>query len=259
MDVNRMCWNELSDPNSPYEVAAILLSDQFVFNYWVAAKKNNIFIQRWHEVMLHIYEGQTNCEGLSGHPLLSYVGSDIKIDPQALAFRFDWKVGLPVLIDYLIQVAAWNRVAILEDTETGFSGPEYWTNRVLLLDFATETGQPLLLTGTLGGGQRLLDLLSLRVDDDEDSPDYELAKKVVWTTLADSSFYKIPHTTALTHQRQLGTLLSEKRNAKKDCEPGTFAELLRYGAVNFKQKRRGPNICKVTKPAFTLRRGLLEP
>lgn len=67
-----------------------------------------------------------------------------------LAF-LDWKVGLRELMDYASQIAAWHRVASLEDVGDGFSGVDYWTNNMLLLDFF-ETCKPMRFLGHRGEG-----------------------------------------------------------------------------------------------------------
>lgn len=45
--LDRICWNELEDPNSPYEVAVPIMYGQTIANHFVAARKENPFIQRW--------------------------------------------------------------------------------------------------------------------------------------------------------------------------------------------------------------------
>jgi hypothetical protein len=48
---------------------------------------------------------------------------------------------------------------------------------------------------------------------------------------------KITHGKNLTKTPAWGLIWDEKGNESKDIEPGTFAELLRYGAVRFEQTR----------------------
>jgi hypothetical protein len=46
-DMNRICWNKLSDPSSPFQVAAPHMYDQAVLNHFIAARKGSPFIKRW--------------------------------------------------------------------------------------------------------------------------------------------------------------------------------------------------------------------
>lgn len=45
--LDRVCWDILADPTSPYEVAIPLIYDQVTANHFVAARKGNPFIKRW--------------------------------------------------------------------------------------------------------------------------------------------------------------------------------------------------------------------
>jgi mannosyltransferase OCH1-like enzyme len=46
-DMDRICWNTLSDPTSPLQVAAPHLYDQAIVNSFIAARKGSPFIKRW--------------------------------------------------------------------------------------------------------------------------------------------------------------------------------------------------------------------
>lgn len=46
-DLDRVCWSKLTEPGSPYSIAAPHLSGQRVANYFVAARKGDPFIKRW--------------------------------------------------------------------------------------------------------------------------------------------------------------------------------------------------------------------
>lgn len=47
-DLDRICWNQLADPNSPYEVATPLMFALHMANHFVASRKGNEFIKRWY-------------------------------------------------------------------------------------------------------------------------------------------------------------------------------------------------------------------
>ena len=46
-NIDRICWDLLADPDSPYEVAVPVLYGQTIANHFVAARKNNVFIEKW--------------------------------------------------------------------------------------------------------------------------------------------------------------------------------------------------------------------
>ena len=56
----------------------------------------------------------------------------------------------------------------------------------------------------------------------------------------------------------LDILLDMEESKGRDIAPGTFAELLRYGDLNFEQERNEINYVKAQKPEHTIKRGLLE-
>ncbi|KAK4244487.1 capsule polysaccharide biosynthesis [Corynascus novoguineensis] len=280
MHIDRICWDSICDPDSPYEVATVIRGDQWIFNYFIAARKNNPFIRRLNDLVLHLWKGRTNHKGVTQNDLFSYQEQQQQQQqkPSGGLALFDWKVSMQELLDYAMQMAAWNRVALLEDAGDGFSGAEYWTRHMLLLDFAPETGMPMKLLGAAkNGGARMLELLSMErrpqqqgaqaqngngaggKEEGDDDYDRREAERVVWETLAHSSFWKISHVKGLTHKPQLGSLLDAPENTGRDRAPGTFMELLRYGTVHFRQKRQGPCLRDAPRPEFTLKAGLLEP
>lgn len=297
MHMDRICWDRISDPDSPYEVATVLRGDQWIFNYFMAARKNNPFIRRLNDLLLHLWKDRNNHKGVTHNALFSYVARMIPADnaqtqsqtgaeqqmqekPSGGMALFDWKISMQELLDYAVQMAAWNRVALLEDAGDGFSGAEYWAHHMLLLDFAPETGMPMKLLGAAkNGGARMLDLLSMerqqprrgseqaqdrngeegKEGQEEEEGDYRDAERVVWETLANSSIWKISHVKGMTNKPQLGSLLDAPENTGKDQAPGTFMELLRYGTVHFRQKRQVPCLREAPRPEFMLKTGLLEP
>ena len=57
------------------------------------------------------------------------------------ASRFQWGISKDAahVDEYVTQVMCWNRICLLEDVGDGFSGVDYWTNKVLLWDGLEET------------------------------------------------------------------------------------------------------------------------
>ncbi|KAL2201765.1 hypothetical protein CC79DRAFT_1377210 [Sarocladium strictum] len=259
--MDRTCWDAICDPESPYKVATVHKDGQFIFNYFVAARKGDPFIQRWHELFLHLWKGRNNHDGVTADPF------DIPEEQAVL----DYKVGLRELMDYVSQVAAWHRLSSLEDAGDGFSGVDYWTNNMLLLDFAEEASKPVFnlsskkkAESNLSHAERTMALLSMQrtrepgTEDGHSDEDFTEVEQAVWEALSTACFCKITHAKNLTHSKQLGSLMDEPGNAGKDRAPGSFWELLRHGSVHFRQKRETILLHEAPRPVHTLKTKLLE-
>jgi hypothetical protein len=45
--MDRICWNQLGDPDSPFTVAAPWIFDKCIVNSFVAARRGDLFIKHW--------------------------------------------------------------------------------------------------------------------------------------------------------------------------------------------------------------------
>ena len=50
--LDRVCWDQLEDPNSPFEVAVPWMYGITVVNHFVASRKGNPFIKRWYVALV---------------------------------------------------------------------------------------------------------------------------------------------------------------------------------------------------------------
>lgn len=175
------------------------------------------------------------------------------------ARKFEWGISKdPAEVDeYVTQVMCWNRLCLLEDAGDGFSGVEYWTNKVLLWDGLQETWGAETTLGFKGCGRRMFDLFALPLDGDPTSQAYRDAEGLVWRLLSRSSMQKVFRGKALTHDTELGELWDEDQEGH-DCKVGTFAELFRYGCENFRQTRGQIAYVEAPRPSKTYKKGLLE-
>lgn len=146
---------------------------------------------------------------------------------------------------------------MLENARDGFSGTEYWMNNILIYDVLQENWAAEATVGF--GGPVLFNALSTKLDAPKDSEEYQTAYKLVWRLLSESTMQKITHGKNLTETPSVGVMWEEPGNENKDHEPGTFAELFRYGIINFRQTRESIRYMKPEKPKTTLGKGLLEP
>jgi hypothetical protein len=121
------------------------------------------------------------------------------------------------------------------------------------------------LLGFVGAGQRTMDLLMVKRDggnddnDDTSDEDRSLAEELVFTMLARAYMEKLTRGAAMMVSPNLGTLWDRPENDGKDCAPGTFGELLRYGAVHFRQTREDIVAMEPERPAVTYKKGFFEP
>ncbi|KAJ6588658.1 hypothetical protein B0H19DRAFT_1057803 [Mycena capillaripes] len=257
--MDRICWDQIADPNSPVQIAVPLMYKQTIANHFVASRKGDPFIKRWHDLFTHLWKGHTNHKGLLESPLLAF-GTELSFDEsRASNFTWDFKVDAKTVMEYITQVLCWMRLTMLEDAGDGFSCADYWQNHVLCIDVLQENWGAEAIVGFASGGQGILELLSMKRDGDKSSEEYKKAEELVWRMLAKSSMQKITHGKGLTNTVALGVLWELPENVGKDCEPGTFAELLRYGSVHFQQKRENIVTMEAEKASKTMKKGVLEP
>ncbi|KAL5044719.1 hypothetical protein BDW71DRAFT_215553 [Aspergillus fruticulosus] len=255
--LDRICWAQLEDPRSPFNACVPRMYETVMANHFVASRKGDPFIRRWHELFLHVWKDRTNYQGLTQHPLLAFAAN---LDFSASATRgFKWEfiVDPATVFDYISQVVAWLRLTMLEDAGDGLSCADYAVNNILWFDVLAENWGIEEKAGFRG--EDVFKVLATRTDADPESGEYKKAHEVVWHFLAQCSMQKITHGKNLTKTPALGLLWDLEENQGKDIEPGTFAELLRYGTTHFRQTRSAIRYVTVEKPKGTMRKGVLEP
>ncbi|KAL4958452.1 hypothetical protein BDW69DRAFT_201799 [Aspergillus filifer] len=259
--LDRICWDLLEDPSTPFEMCVMHMggsSGTGISNHFIAARKNSPFMKRWHDLFAYLWKDRTNCTGLSKSPLLAPVlhgSGTFHGDEETDRWGWEHVYSPEAIQDYGAQILAWQRVIMLDDPKTGFSGVDYYTQKILLLDVLDESWRAEVIVGWRG--HQLFDVLATRLDTPKESEEYQAALKTVMTLLADSSLQKIYRGKEMMKYPALGTLWDEKENEDKDYEPGTFAALLRYGSVHFEQTR-GILYVENPRPPTVLAKGLLE-
>ncbi|KAI0170784.1 capsule polysaccharide biosynthesis protein [Pestalotiopsis sp. NC0098] len=255
-----ICWDTLEDPNTPFRVAAPLVFDQAAGNHFFAARKGDPFIKHWHDLFCYLWTDKTNVDGMRNHPILRDTNKRILEQYKIIApYLWDWSVPHEKALEYVTQISVWAHLCHNRDAGDGFDGCAYWENHIFL--FSSKEDWPAEeMLGFAGSGQKIMDLLALRRDGDRDSDQYKMAESLVWTLLARTCMQKVTHAAGITHSPHLGTLWDMPENEGKDCAPGTFGELLRYGAVHFRQKRETVPRMPAPKPLpeNTFKRGLFE-
>jgi hypothetical protein len=212
---------------------------------------------------LALWEGRTNLSGIASHPLLTFLQqvAQVASTGEDGQINFDFKVPMLEVFEYAVQIACWLRLTKLEASDADdFSCVDYWTDHIMGVDCIREAWRAETILGFDTGGQAKLEFFSTRLDADKESDSYKQAEQLVWLILTEASMQKISRGRDLTYTLQLGILLDLPENAGKDHGAGTFAELLRYGTVHFRQKRDKIATIPTLVPYHgTTKKGHLEP
>jgi Capsular polysaccharide synthesis protein len=255
--MDRICWSQLEDPQSPFQVSVPNMYGSVMANHFVASRKGDPFIMRWHNLFMFLWKDRTNYSGMIKSPLLSFaLGLDFS-ESRKRGYNWEFIVEPFTVFEYITQVTAFLRLTKLEDAGDGFSCADYSVNNILWFDALEEDWGAETVVGYRGDDA--VNALATKLDADPDSEEYQLAYKLVWRLLTKSSMQKITHGKHLTKTPAWGLIWDEKGNESKDIEPGTFAELLRYGSVHFEQTRESIVYVKTEKPAQTFKKGVFEP
>ncbi|KAI1278359.1 hypothetical protein F5Y07DRAFT_72756 [Xylaria sp. FL0933] len=258
-----ICWNKLEDPTCPYNVAVPVMSG-ILLNSFLAARKHDPFIKRWHDIFMEVWKGRTNSDGMAQHPLIAPV---VPYFLEKMQSYVEGGMGLNVpiekVVEYGLQMVCWTRVSMLEDVGDGFSGADYWPNNVLWIDCLHEVLRAFYEEGknvpAFWKGQEVFDKFATRRDGPKDSEQYKEAEKFVWTQLTESSLLKIGTIKGMVDWVSLGTLWNRPENLGKDSEPGTFGELLRLVPQHFRQTRTDLTTWPASRSPITFKKGALEP
>ncbi|KAG9258506.1 putative capsule polysaccharide biosynthesis protein [Emericellopsis atlantica] len=254
--MNDICWKALEDPKTPYEVAGFApgteTGNDVIMNGFIAAKKGNGFVRRWHDVFLEIWKDRTDCIGLQDHPLLRQV-KKVEV-PKDMQIKFG--IDNSLMNDYVAHVLSFKRVRMLQDPDDGFNGPEYWEKHAYVLP-VEETFLAQIICAF--DGQRQFDLLSLPRDEvnAELAEDKKAAEHLVQSLLAKASTMKLSHGLKNNKLVHLSKLWDLPENADADIKPGSFGAFLRWGSVHLDQTRSLAPLT-VRCAGGVLRAGLLE-
>lgn len=260
LDLDRLCWDQLADEHSPYEVSAPWVDGVVIGNFFVAAREGSVFMRKWHEAFTYLWKSRSSSQGLSKHSLLEFVFDRPRRQTPGREFKFPFKTSIEELRNYTAQITLWMRLALLEEPNGGFDGRKYWQEKVLKFDVLSECWAAEVKIGWIG--EDLFDVLATKRTGpgaEPESEQYRKADDLVWHLLTSTSMQKVTHGKCLLSSPALGTLWDLPENEGKDFEPDTFAELLRYGSVHFEQRRTAIDYVTVEPDDFVIRKGLLEP
>ncbi|KAI0554080.1 capsular polysaccharide synthesis protein-domain-containing protein [Xylaria curta] len=238
-NIDDICWKQIEDPANPYEVAGFVIEMRpgvdCMLNGFVAAKRGNPFIRRWHNIYLALWNGVTNARGFHKHPLLRHLPL---LCPPVDKFNCpNLNMMMEAFSDYLAAFMCFERLRKLIDPSDGFNGPEYYSNRMLLFPALQETYY--FQQQTNWSGTRQFELLTAKrtgadvVRDEK----WQAAEDFVTHALADTSTMKLSHGPTGALDSFLADLWDCQEHHEKDNVEDTFAAYLRYGSVHFDQTR----------------------
>lgn len=250
--LDTVCWKAILDDSTPYEIAGFAPGTEpgndVIMNGFIAARKGNGFIRRWHDVFLAIWKGQKDCIGLQHHPLLRQV-KKVEV-PKEMQVKFG--IDNSLMNDYVSHVLSFKRVRMLQDPTDGFDGVEYWSKHAYVLP-VQETFLAQIICQF--DGQKQFDLLALPRENAEKKS--EEAETLVHSLLANASTMKLSHGLKNNKLVHLSKLWDLEENADADIAPGTYAAYLRWGSIHLEQTRTvEPLTVQCNGPV--LKAGLLE-
>lgn len=252
--MDAICWNAISDPNTPYEISGFAPGTEpgndVIMNGFIAAKRGNGFIKRWHDVFAAIWKGRTDCIGLQEHPLLKQV-QKVQV-PKDMQIKFG--IDNSLMNDYVAHVLSFKRVRMLQDPADGFDGAEYWKQHAYVLA-VQETFLAQILCEF--DGQRQFDLLALPRESVEPTERDPAAEKLVQGLLSSASTMKLSHGLKNNKLVHLAKLWDLPEHAGADIAPGSYAAYLRWGSTHLEQTRAlEPQVVNCNGPS--LKAGVLE-
>ncbi|KAI2609891.1 uncharacterized protein GGS25DRAFT_530892 [Hypoxylon fragiforme] len=238
--VEDICWKLIEDPESPYEMAGFAMEMrpgvEIMTNGFIATKRGNTAIRRWHEIFKSLWNGVTNCHGFHQNPLLKHL--PLLSPPFSRLNMAGLNIPMEIFTDYLSQCMCFERLRRLVDPSDGFNGPEYYSNKLLLYSGLQETYY--FQQATEWSGTKQFDLLTMKrtgegvVRDEK----WHAAEIFVNDALANTSTMKLSHGPPGALDCFLADMWDSEELQGKDCEEGTFGEYLRYGSVHFDQMRQ---------------------
>ncbi|KAJ6436704.1 glycosyltransferase [Purpureocillium lavendulum] len=255
--VKDICWNAIMDPESPFEVGGFAMQlrpgVESMMNSFIAARKGNSFIKRWHDIFLAVWGRQTNAyaSNFHKHPLLRPIPLP-KLTAEQLNAP-EATVSMEFLGNYLTQVQCFERLRKIIDPNTGFNGPEYYGTHVFLLPSMSEMYYMQRVSSWQGPEE--FALLSARLCNSDGLQD---EVQIINGMLAGTATMKLSHAPP-GEVPFLADIWSMPENQDADIAKGTVAAYMRYGSVRFNQIRDLEPIQVSVDTNGALRTGLLEP
>ncbi|CAI7668742.1 unnamed protein product [Penicillium crustosum] len=213
--LDALCLNAFEDPGTPYEVVAFKVSMgpelSFLFNGFIAVRRGSVCIKCWHGI-------SARC-GMAQRAVWGCI--------HTRCWRICRSTSRP----------RWTESAHRSfDSKTGWDGPKFFEENLLLFDCVTEA---YWVQGLMDwNGRKQYELLDLqRGEDGLDNARVKEAEALVQGMLSMSSTMKLPHGLVTAGRDYLTDIRDNPENHDADIRPGTFAAYLRQASETFEQTK----------------------
>lgn len=206
--IDRICWAQLEDPGSPFQLRVPNMYGTVIANHFVVSRRGDPFIKRWHDLFIYLWKDHTNYSGMIQSPLLTFALSMDFSESQKCGYNWEFIVESVTVFEYVTQVTAFLRLTMLEDAGDGFSCAEYAVKNILWFDALEEDWGAETVVGY--SGKDAVDALATKLDADPDSEEYKTAYKLVWRLLTKSSMQRSLMERTLRRRRR-GVLSGTRR------------------------------------------------
>lgn len=246
-------WRQtVGDPASRFQILSCNMGGvegRALTNYFLASGRNNPLFQRTHRILLTLWAGKEDTEGMHSSPLLK----GVPVQWGTHTIEEEGKTIGPeevsrMLTDYIVQAQAMTMVMGLIDDEDGWDGPKYVAEHVYAIDYMV--GSQLINDFTAWNGQKAFDLMSLSLpkEGEKESAEQKQARENVEACLQKSFAFKLAHGLILrVYGDTLGSLW--RKHDGSDNVPGTYAHWFRHGTLYWNQDEIPPPLeFKVIEP-----------
>lgn len=251
-----ICWRIIVDPSNTYEMAGFLMPLRpeagTMLNGFIATKRGNEMVRRWHDVYYSLWKGKTSAEGFSKSPLLAHL-PPLQVQHHQLNCP-PLLIPTEALGDYLAHFLAFERLQHLRDPHDGFDGADYFTRKVFLLRAEDHLYYAQRITGW--DGRKQYNLLNTKIAPDAEG--YKEAKDFVDSTLREAVMMKLSHGPPCGLEN-LASIWDEEEHSEDDVATGSFAAYLRYGSVHWSPERAEVSPIRLARTTQTYVAGVLEP
>ncbi|KAF1970196.1 hypothetical protein BU23DRAFT_404086, partial [Bimuria novae-zelandiae CBS 107.79] len=234
-------WTEkIANPDSQYEFAGFTMGappEISAVNFWLMSGRDNPLVARAHHILLQLWEGKTNTNGASRHPLVNHV--PLMRVPQEVAVEDDGEGKLlmndEAMTDYAVQIQCLGAAQRWLDEHDGWNGPEYVREKCWLYSMIDHAFVHEQSTNWTSKNQHELFSLHLPGPGEEETDDQKLARTIVEKAVGESWCMKLGHgfSAKLFGADTLGMLW--RKHDGTDCEEGTYGGWLRWAEVHCRQ------------------------
>lgn len=92
-NLDKICWDQLEDESSQYTISVPLMFAQYMANHFIAARKGDEFIKKWHDLFMHFWKGRDDYSCIIESPLIPFVRDFDFSQSHKNGFHWDFQVS----------------------------------------------------------------------------------------------------------------------------------------------------------------------